>query len=479
MRNLVSLHGVVVFSAAILFIPLLGQASDVRLRDDPNVLRADVVKIEPETVRDWVSAKRGTEISIPWFDGSLTATIERVEETGVEGAGKFMMVIAEVEAGTIGNVVLTIGDDIAGEITFTGAITIDTEGYRLRSLGGDAYSLVQFDTGQLMPTTPDSDDPDAVQAGHYMQPQLRESRPSVGALPPRQLFSKLNAQLDWGPGFFESGLWIDILVAFSNEAADWATANGYNISAEILTMIENTNLGLADSGIDSRLRLVGVAHVEYSVMDSAKLIIDRDDLKNGVGTLDVLHTLRDLLRADVVSLLVFNGTQPCGTGKACGRSITSNRLAGPGDVPGSSDWEVDFASKGFNVVSVYHAINADTFMHEVGHNLGAQHDWYYYLTAPPHAAPADLFAHGWAMTDIAKPARTVMTYNNVCKKHVPKLDCELLPVFSNPLRTHSTARTGDPAPGNQSTLLGPADNARAINRMAQTVSSYRLALPTP
>jgi len=483
MRHFIFRHCASVFTAAILFTLLPVHASDVRVPDDPNVLGAVVVEIQADTVRGWVNAKRGTEIVIPWYDDPLIATIERVEVTEVEEASKFMMVIAKVKAETIGNVVLTIGNDIlTGDITLTGAITIDTESYRLRSLGGNSYSLVQFDTEKLMPTMPDTDDPDAVNIGLYNRKPLHPARPSIGVLPPSLLFKKLKAQHDWGPGIFESGLRIDILVAYSFDALDWAKANGYNnIAAEIVTMVENANLVLASSGIDTRLRLVGIAHVDYTVIDPSDLKTDRDNLRSGVGTLNVLHTLRDILRADLVSLLVFNGTEKCGDGKpGCGRSITSNNFAGPGDVPGSSLWEQDFASKGFSVVSVYHAFNAETFMHEIGHNLGAHHDWYAYLTATvPPADTADLFAHGWILTEIAKPARTIMSYPDLCKVHVPKLDCKILPLFSNPVRPMSTVRLGDPAPGEQPSALGPADNVRAINNMAQTVSSYRVAVPTP
>jgi hypothetical protein len=471
MRHLVFLHRAALFAAAILFALLPLQASDLRQLDDKNLLRAEVVKIDPATVRSWVSAKRGTEIVLPWFDGSeLVATAERVEE-----AGKFMMVVATVKAEIIGNVVLTIGDDV-----LAGAVTIDNESYRLRSLGGDAYSLVQFDTEQLMPTAPDTDDPEAFNIGLYAQPQLYPARPSAGALPPRELFEQLKAQPV--PGIFENGLHIDVLVAYSHEAEDWAKDNGYNLNAEINRMIVDTNLKLHASGIEPQLRLVGIAHVSYSVMDPAKLKGDLDNLGDGVGTLGTLHTLRDLLRADVVSLLVFNGTEKCGDGKpGCGWAKQSNMFLGSGDDhPGTSRWEQKFASKGFNVVSVYHAINAETFMHELGHVLGAHHDWYtYYHTTDP-SPTADVYAHGWVIWETPNPARTVMSYSGLCDVIDPVLNCELLSVFSNPLLPpYFGRRLGDPAPGGQPHLVGPANNAMAINRMAQTVSSYRIAAPTP
>jgi hypothetical protein len=471
MRHMVFLHRAAVFAAAILFTLLPVQASDERLLDDPNLLRAEVVNIDPATVRSWMSAERGAVIVLPWFDDSrLVATAERVEE-----AGKFMMVVATVKAEIIGNVVLTIGDDV-----LAGAVTIDNDGYRLRSLGGDAYSLVQFDTEQLMPTTPDTDDSETFNRGLYEQLQLHPARPSIEALPPQQLFEQINAQPVPG-GIFENGLQIDVLVAYSHEAFDWAKANGYNLGAEILTMIGNTNLGLARSGIETRLRLVGVANVDYSVMDSAKLKGDLNNLGDGVGTLGILHTLRDLHRADLVTLLVFNGTKKCGKDKpGCGWAKQSNMFLGLGDDhPGTFTWEQDFASKGFNVVSVYHAINAATFMHEVGHNLGAHHDWYTYYNTTNPSSTADVYAHGWVIWETPNPARTVMSYSGLCDVSDPVLNCELLPVFSNPLRSFLGRRLGDPAPGGQPHIVGPANNAMAINRMAQTVSSYRIAAPTP
>ena len=466
-----SVLGVIVTGAlaALLLAPRATYATEVELLDDPNFLRAEIVEIDPATVRSWTSVKRGEEIDLPWFEGSrLVAIAERTEETG-----KFVSVVAVVEADVIGNVILAIGDDV------TGSVTIDTEGYRLRSLGEGNYSLTQVDTGSLMPATPDTAGSQGFVAGQYEQPQIHPARPSIGALPPRELFEMLKADLDKGPdaGLFENGTRIDVLVAYSREAASWVSASGSNIDAEIVTMIGRTNIGLAHGGIIPRLRLVGTTEVIYSVVDSAKLQGDLVNLEQGVGNLAALHTLRDSTSADLVSLLVFNGTDKCGDGKpGCGWATTSNNLAGPGDNPGTFLWEQNFASNGYSVVSIYQAINADTFMHEVGHNLGAHHDWYTYVTNPS-APTADVFAHGWVMIQIPFPARTVMSYSSVCAVQVPKLTCELLPVFSTPLRSYFGVRLGDPAPGTPATLLGPADNATAINNMAQTVSSYRVSAP--
>jgi hypothetical protein len=245
-----------------------------------------------------------------------------------------------------------------------------------------------------------------------------------------------------------------------------------DMRVEIHTMIGRANLALAASGIVPRLRLVGIAFVDYSVVDAPLLATDLTALIQGTGNLGVLHDLRDALKADLVSLLVFNGAGKCAGNPAiaCGRGATPRVFPGAGDRPGTAAWDSTFASNGFSVVNVNAAIHGDAFTHEVGHNLGAHHDWFTF--ADDGTTPTvDNFARGWVL--FGARARTVMAYDTLCEL-AGIAPCELLPVFSNPLQSYLGERRGDPPPGVQPTLLGPADNRAAINRMAHMVASYRI-----
>jgi hypothetical protein len=235
----------------------------------------------------------------------------------------------------------------------------------------------------------------------------------------------------------------------------------------------------ARSAIVPRLRLVGTTTVEYSVEEPEKLEVDAFNLSAGAGNLQELHDLRDATGADLVSLLVLNGTTCYGVDTlACGYGFTQREHAGPGDVPGSASWEAEFAAEGFSVVSIYAAFNAHTFSHEVSHNLGAHHDWYSFAI-DGYAPTVDNFARGWIL--IEGGFRTLMAYNRLCELAGLGNDdpafCEMLPTLSNPLQSYLGERRGDPAPGLSPTLLGPADNKTAVNRMARTVASYRVSLP--
>ena len=99
--------------------------------------------------------------------------------------------------------------------------------------------------------------------------------------------------------------------------------------------------------------------------------------------LEQLNYLRDELKADLVSLLVLNGEDGC--------KYEDDTICGVATVPyifmkldyfqestsfEQNSWELNFASKGFSVVSIYNAFNDNTFIHEIGHNLGAGHDNY-------------------------------------------------------------------------------------------------------
>jgi len=459
---------------------LHARASDkLPLAYNPGLFREEVIKIDPKTVDNWIHATRGTPISLPWFNQShLPATVEKVKNQG-----KFTTVIGNVEAKMFGSVVLTIGDDV-----LVGAVTIDTEHYRLRSSGGGLYSLVEINLSRLpefpdtIETTLDSSDP---------KPpiQTKQDDELFQRLGDGELLQLVEAEFDKGSDLVrvENGAWIDILIAYTSDAADWAQRNGLDIDAEISTMIDNANKSFAYSGIQTQLNVVGTTQVNHPVIDPL-LEADLANLQRGIDELEPLHALRDQLKADLVSLLVLNGEQGCAVedGTICGVAIRQNRFMGPGDYQDSVSfdynnlWELNFASKGFSVVSIYNAFNDYTFTHEIGHNLGAAHDKYTFWTLdypPPEVVlfPADDFAYGWVMFDIR--ARTMMAYNAVCENI--GFECDWIPLFSNPLQSYYGSRHGNPAPGEQPSLFGPANNVLAINRMAQTVDNYRQSFPSP
>ena len=270
-------------------------------------------------------------------------------------------------------------------------------------------------------------------------------RPIAERLPDRWLVPLLNVQADRAPTFSgpDDGSRIDILVGYSTEAEAWVGGRE-KMEMEIAALVVKANAAYEKSEITPRLNLVGTQRVNHPVVDPDELAGDAFMLRDGAGDLGQLHTLRDQLRADLVSLLVLNaGDQPgddgCGKnagGRACGYGFTQRDFPGPGDQPGTPAWEGKFANDGFSVAHVKAAVNAYTFHHEVSHNLGAHHDFYAFfknMTDPT----ADRFARGWIA--YGQKIRTVMAYNALCE--LAGTSCSIFNRFSNP--NHS-AGAGEP-----------------------------------
>lgn len=443
--------------------------------DDPTIIRETIVGIDPATLRAWAGAAPGDELALPWFDGKQ---LDAIADCG-RPAGAVTNVFADVDNGTKGSVILTIGTD-----ALVRSANLDGRTYRYQRLAGDLYTLAEIDAAQLMPDNLDSDQPDA-------RPFPRNNRngpvtrPLATLLPERRLVRRLNRQADRAPGFsarIDDGSQIDVLVGYSQEASDWVGGQEQMEQLEIPALVAKANSGFENSGINLRLRLVGMRMVKHLVLDPSELEQDADLLRAGGGDLGQLHTLRDQLRADLVSLLVFNGGNSAGddgcggdTKRACGYGFTQRDLAGPNDQPGTAAWEQDFASLGFSVAHIKAAVLGYTFHHELGHNLGAHHDFYAFWknnTTPT----AERFARGWIVW--GQKIRTLMAYNDLCK--LGGTSCSIFNRFSNPNDFAGAGEWwGSPVPGGidglfgPEGLLGPADNARAINNMAWAVSNYR------
>jgi hypothetical protein len=96
-----------------------------------------------------------------------------------------------------------------------------------------------------------------------------------------------------------------------------------------------------------------------------------------------------------------------------------------------------------------------TFAHEMGHNMGANHDTYVELSNLPYP-----YAHGYVYTP--DRWRTIMAYNDQCV--ALGFNCNRLNYWSNPNINYGGVPMGDAA---------TADNHRALNNTAPTVTQFR------
>ena len=247
-------------------------------------------------------------------------------------------------------------------------------------------------------------------------------------------------------GSADDGSVIDVLVAYTQDAL-----NGFGdagaAEAAIDMAVVATNEALDDSNVRTRLRVVHTASVEYEeVGDDTDLVRLR---ATGDGFLDLMHDLRDQHAADLVALITERMD-------VCGRAYVGT--------PGSN------VTLGFSAIKRT-CLRGSVFAHEIGHNLGAHHDWYMNTSLTPYA-----YGHGYV--DLTHRFRDLMSQHNHCTD--TKTECVLVLAYSNPVVTHYGSPLGIPV-GTSTTctannLENPpcdADAAQAIGYMAPVVARYR------
>jgi hypothetical protein len=199
---------------------------------------------------------------------------------------------------------------------------------------------------------------------------------------------------------------ITLIVAYTASAlAQWP-----NIEARVQLAVDENNLTFENSGIHHRLAL---AHVyETNTAESASIGTDLNRFA-GVnnGFFDEVHGLRDQYQADLAALIAPGYT-------ACGIA----RLF------------AETPERGFSVTRANCLVGWYVFAHEIGHNLGADHN--------PEQDSNPFFVHGHGTTHIGEGWKTVMAYN---RPECPFGGCQSIPYWSSPDVLYNGTPTGDGA----------------------------------
>ena len=249
-----------------------------------------------------------------------------------------------------------------------------------------------------------------------------------------------------------------MLVLWTPAARD-AAGGEEGIRAAIDLYAATTNDALRNSGTTLQVRLVGAEQVEY-VEELGHSSVDLERLREPQdGFMDEVDARRNALGADLVNLITNNTD-------VGGIAFLMHHLS------------LGFASHAFSVVT-YSQVSyfaATAFAHELGHNMGLDHDRFV-------SADGGLFAfsHGYVNAlafefGAAASAcwRTIMAYPSRCT--TAGLDGVKVPYFStplirypdedgDPLGVHKTSEVGGPD--------GPADAVRSLEEARFVVANFR------
>ncbi|HVE55418.1 MAG TPA: M12 family metallo-peptidase [Pyrinomonadaceae bacterium] len=219
----------------------------------------------------------------------------------------------------------------------------------------------------------------------------------------------------------DSGDRIDVLVLYTTPVK---TSLGGEPQAQAFAQsaIDTTNTTYLNSKIRQRVRLVNAQ--ETTIAETGSLSTELSTVRSNTA----VAALRDQYKADLVAM-ISNSSDACGIGYLMGSGNPLN---------------------GFTVTSRTCAVGNLSFPHELGHNMGSQHN--------PENGSNPTYPYGFGHY-VNGVFRTVMSYVDPCPA-----GCTRRPYFSNPEILFSGLPTG---------IDNARDNARSINNTADTIANYR------
>ncbi|MCA9981424.1 MAG: hypothetical protein KDD89_11335, partial [Anaerolineales bacterium] len=226
----------------------------------------------------------------------------------------------------------------------------------------------------------------------------------------------------------DDGSVIDIMVVYTPKARN--SMGGTAASQALITLATSeTNTGYDNIQIAPNVNLVYMGEINYTEVGFST---DLDRLRGtSDGYMDSVHTLRDTYHADLVVLLIDEPTY-CGLAYL----MTNNN--------------VGFASNAFAAVHYTCATGYYSFGHEMGHNMGNQHDRL-------NGGNGGVYSYSYGYQNLLGGFRTVMAYN------CPVVGCTRLNYYSNP-----NVLVGGRPTGAGQNEADSAYNALSMNNVAFT-----------
>ena len=263
---------------------------------------------------------------------------------------------------------------------------------------------------------------------------------------------------------------VDVLVSCDTTAAQWLTHNNTTLQAFAEGQIANANEVLANSGLSGLFdfRLAGVYQAGFTHnSSSSRLVNTRSSVTEGGGDWAALRSERDSLGADIAVVLVDSGKTSGQLGVSNGLEPYVNGKREYGlEFQAAAEYLEWFAERAFCVVEIGKAAEDYTFVHELGHVMGAGHSQ---IISEDYDEPGPQlyeYSAAWMVQGgDDNYYSTIMGYSSTGYADSPEYT--ILPYFSSP--NLKNPATGEP--------LGSStnDNVRTLRNTYQAVANFRTA----
>lgn len=381
------------------------------------VVRARAVRIDfhalEASVRAHEARERGARIGLNLFsDRTYTAVLDRVTSE-LAGTLSWIGHLEEIEDS---RVTLVWGGGV-----LVGSVTEPGGSYRIQYSPEGVHVIEEVDLAAL----PNEGEP--IQIQYSLPPGLQNVSASFdrlwqpGALEPIESITAAAA---------DDGSTFDLLVVYSPAARN-AAGGTTGIQNLIALGVSETNTAFANSAVIPRLRLVHTAEVSYTESGTVQTDLARVQSPSD-GYIDVVHSLRNIYKADMVQLLVEYPAGDCGVAYL---------------MPGSNNR--DFENRAFSVSRRICVSPNYTFGHELGHVMGCNH-------APGDGTGTGAFSYSFGYKDPGRNFRTIMAYD--CSTYCPRVLR-----WSNPNLTYNGLVTG----------TSTQNNALSINNVRGVIANFR------
>ncbi len=334
------------------------------------------------------------EIKIELPDGKIIIAAKSRKVNRKDG----MFWFGKIRSNQIGEVMLTVRNSrIAGIIHFVGAV------YEITPISNEKHLIFEVDP-TLAPHCGAGDETMPLMPASCVRGDTVKMAPDIAA----------NTN-------------IDVMVVYTPASqAKWGDSA---LVTRIQACVDQSNQAYINSLVNIQLNLVGTALTNYTETGSSITDLSQVTSKTD-GYMDEVHGQRDLLGADLVALFCEN-----------------TDFSGYAWIMSSSDLGTGFEQSAFSVLNSTWSLSNMSFVHELGHNMGCDHDLA--NTTNLRAYP---YSYGWRTSD--NVYRTIMSYAPGTR----------ILYFSSPNLTYSGYTLG---------VADQADNARSLNNTASIVASFR------